>query len=305
MITSSRIVSIREGDDFGDTTPAIKYTLEDYLGSSVLELKDDGANIKGEEYYPFGETSFGSYEKKRYKYQGKERDEESGLYYFGARYYSSWTCKFVSVDKVVQPQQSSYCGMDNNPINKIDPTGKMALGTEPVTPAPNPGGGAVEVNLNENPTSNLAWQGGLGSLQTQQSGRRYNILIVGTESTTVDRDDEGKFKGLDMAMVLSSFNGDVKKVLGMGQLIVLKVENVADLQNQLDKLMKPGDMIGNFTIDFHRKEGGGGGFYIGTDLIDPPLSDFKEVGDTLVRENNFKTFLSGISRYFDSKTTVL
>jgi len=35
---------------------------------------------------------------KRYKYCGKERDDESGLYYYGDRYYAAWLGRFVSVD---------------------------------------------------------------------------------------------------------------------------------------------------------------------------------------------------------------
>ena len=35
--------------------------------------------INREEYFPYGETSFGSFARKRYRFTGKERDEESGL----------------------------------------------------------------------------------------------------------------------------------------------------------------------------------------------------------------------------------
>lgn len=98
MDNRSQITSLRLGHSFGDTTPAIKYNLENHLGSTMVTLDNTGANINFEEYYPFGETSFGSYALKRYKYCGKERDKESGLYYYGARYYNAWTCRFVSVD---------------------------------------------------------------------------------------------------------------------------------------------------------------------------------------------------------------
>ncbi len=126
MDDQSRIAMIRLGDDFGDTTPAIQYNLEDHLGSSVVLLETNAANISREEYYAFGETSFGSYAKKRYKYSGKERDEESGMYYYGARYYSAWTCRFTSVDPK-SPEyswQSSYVFAANNPIMFIDVNGE-------------------------------------------------------------------------------------------------------------------------------------------------------------------------------------
>ncbi|MEZ4889786.1 MAG: hypothetical protein R2779_04235, partial [Crocinitomicaceae bacterium] len=57
MDDQSRIAMIRTGDDFGDSTPAIKYNLEDYLGNSCILLETNGALINKEEYYPFGETS--------------------------------------------------------------------------------------------------------------------------------------------------------------------------------------------------------------------------------------------------------
>ncbi len=122
MDDKSRIAMVREGDDFGDTTDATKYVIADHLGNSVSELKTNGANIQKEEYYPFGETSFSSYAKKRYKYNGKERDEESGFYNYGMRYYSAWTCRFVSVDPLFRDYAFytpfQYAG--NKPINKID-----------------------------------------------------------------------------------------------------------------------------------------------------------------------------------------
>ena len=108
MDDQSRIAMIRTGDDFGDSTPAIKYNLEDYLGNSCILLETNGALINKEEYYPFGETSFGSYAKKRYKFSGKERDEESGLYYCKFRYHSAWTCRFISVDPLA-PKYPYYC----------------------------------------------------------------------------------------------------------------------------------------------------------------------------------------------------
>lgn len=126
MDNRSRIAMIRIGNNFGDSTPDVQYNLEDNLGSSMIHLKDDGATLNKEEYYPFGETSFGSYAEKRYKYSAKERDKESGLYYYGARYYSPWICKFVSVD----PLSSKYNFMGpyvfaaNNPIKLIDLEGK-------------------------------------------------------------------------------------------------------------------------------------------------------------------------------------
>ena len=121
-----RIASIRKGHDFEDTTPEIKYNMDDHLGSSNLSLDENGTLVNREEYYPLGETSFGSYSKKRYRFCGKEKDEESGLYYYGARYYSPWTCRFISVDPQAGKYifQTPYAYADNNPICKMDYNGE-------------------------------------------------------------------------------------------------------------------------------------------------------------------------------------
>jgi len=86
--------------------------------------------VNREEYYPFGGTSFGSYAKKRYRYNGKEKDEESGLYYYGARYYATWTLRFYSTDPQAPStvHQSSYCYADNNPIMFQDINGESTGG---------------------------------------------------------------------------------------------------------------------------------------------------------------------------------
>ncbi len=53
--------------------------LGDHLGSSNVVVDSGGALVNREEFTPYGETSFGSFAKKRYRFTGKERDEESGL----------------------------------------------------------------------------------------------------------------------------------------------------------------------------------------------------------------------------------
>ena len=99
MDNQSRIALVRVGDPFpDDTTPAVKFHLSDHLGSSNVVVDEAGNWVNREEHTPYGETSFGSFARKRYRFTGKERDEESGLYYFGARYYSSWSGRWISAD---------------------------------------------------------------------------------------------------------------------------------------------------------------------------------------------------------------
>lgn len=156
MKHKSRIAVIRLGNDFGDTTPAVQYNLEDQLGSSVMLLETNAANISKEEYYAFGETSFGSYAKKRYKYCGKERDEESGMYYYGARYYSAWMCRFVSVDPLARdyPYLTSFNYAGNKPITHKDIDGMESDGDQPVQTS-SVGGSLIENNSDITPNVNL------------------------------------------------------------------------------------------------------------------------------------------------------
>lgn len=81
----------------------IRYQFSNHLGSASLELDDNAQIISYEEYYPYGSTSYQAVRSqteapKRYRYTGKERDEESGLYYYGARYYAPWLGRWVSAD---------------------------------------------------------------------------------------------------------------------------------------------------------------------------------------------------------------
>ncbi|MCK6512348.1 hypothetical protein L6R29_20650 [Myxococcota bacterium] len=70
--------------------------LGDHLGSASLEVTEDVAAgvLTYEEYHPFGTSSYRAnnnaldVSEKRYRYTGKERDEENGFGYHGARYYT-------------------------------------------------------------------------------------------------------------------------------------------------------------------------------------------------------------------------
>jgi len=129
---NSSLVSHRIGNHLDDVTPPIKYNIEDYLGDSTVMLTTTGALINREEYYPFGETSFGAFRYKRYRYNGKEKDEESGLYNYGQRYYAPWLCRFVSVDPIAEdyPFYSSYNYAGNKPVSKVDIDGLQEEGAQ-------------------------------------------------------------------------------------------------------------------------------------------------------------------------------
>src|SRR5262249_49591274 len=83
--------------------------------------------INREEYTPYGETSFGSFKRKRYRFSGKEQDEESGLHYFEARYCSPWLGRFTSCDQGGTTEyQSLFAYASCNPIKLTDPSGNQS-----------------------------------------------------------------------------------------------------------------------------------------------------------------------------------
>src|SRR5262249_30566132 len=60
-----------------DRGPAVQFHLGDHLGSSNVVVDAAGGPILREEFTPYGETSLGSFARKRYRFTGKERDGES------------------------------------------------------------------------------------------------------------------------------------------------------------------------------------------------------------------------------------
>ena len=82
----------------------IRYQLSNVLNSSVIEVDANADIISFEEYFPYGGTSViagndqAEVALKDYRYSGKEADDSTGLYYYGARYYVTWLARWLSPD---------------------------------------------------------------------------------------------------------------------------------------------------------------------------------------------------------------
>jgi RHS repeat-associated protein len=114
-----------------DKGPAVQFHLGDHLGTSNVVIDSGGALVNREEFTSYGETSFGSFGRKRYRFTGMERDEESGLNYHSARYYPLSLARWLSCDPVGPSQASNlyqYCL--GNPIRFGDPTGLQPPSSE-------------------------------------------------------------------------------------------------------------------------------------------------------------------------------
>lgn len=114
--------------------PIARYQLGNHLGSVNLELDDVGEIVSYEEFHPYGTSAYhagtglvtGS--KKRYRYTGKERDEETGFSYHGARYLSFWLGRWCSTDPIgIGDSMNLYFYVHGNPILSTDLSGTCTM----------------------------------------------------------------------------------------------------------------------------------------------------------------------------------
>jgi RHS repeat-associated protein len=92
--------TVEDETPLGTPTPLLRYQHHNHLGTATLELSQDAEVITYEEYHPYGTSAYRAANSaieaspKRYRYTGKERDEETGLYYHEARYYGCWLARW-------------------------------------------------------------------------------------------------------------------------------------------------------------------------------------------------------------------
>ena len=101
---------------------------KDHLGSSTQISDRDQSIVHHIEYMPTGEL----FAEQRdhwatpYKFNGKELDEETGYYYYGARYYTPELGIWLSVDPLSDkyPSMSAFMYCAGNPVVLVDPDGR-------------------------------------------------------------------------------------------------------------------------------------------------------------------------------------
>ena len=124
------------------------YFLTDHLGSVDVILDEEGKVVEHRDYLPYGQERYVHEELNApdttQGFTGKELDNETGLNYYGARYYDSVTGRFISPDPLIlridqmsskerneflsDPQNlNAYTYAKNNPVKYVDPDGEIAI----------------------------------------------------------------------------------------------------------------------------------------------------------------------------------
>jgi RHS repeat-associated protein len=120
----------------------VEYYHLDALGSVRVVSDQAGTLLERHDYLPFGEECTagpcapnpGAGAGQSRKYTAKERDSETGLDYFGARYHGGRIARFTTVDPLhvqaarLDPQQwNRYAYARNNPLRFVDPDGREVV----------------------------------------------------------------------------------------------------------------------------------------------------------------------------------
>ena len=116
-----------------EANDSVFYYHRDHLGSTMAVTDQSGNIVQQVEYTPWGEVFLekrnGSYFYSPYLFNGKELDEETGLYYYGARYYDPRLSVWYSTDPMQEkyPWVTTYGYCMNNPVKFIDDDGNKVI----------------------------------------------------------------------------------------------------------------------------------------------------------------------------------
>ncbi len=186
---------------------AVHYYFSGHLGSTSVVTDSHGNGPTREYYFPYGgiASSAGS-DPNHYKFTGKERDTESGLDMFGARYYGSSLGRFMTPDWAAMPKPVPYANFGNpqslnlysytknNPTTLTDPDGHCDIDV---------GGGRTEHHWGW-----CVWHT-LGLYQTQPEmhaeAQMWRIILPGI--MTKDVSDAELLRTVRLSMAISMGGG--------------------------------------------------------------------------------------------------
>ncbi len=108
------------------TVNGVLYYLTDHLGSTAGLTDVAGSIVEQVSYDSFGNS--GGSVRTRYTYTGRERDPDTGLLYYRARFYDPAVGRFLNEDPIgLSGGLNLYAYVENEPTNNTDPFGLQAL----------------------------------------------------------------------------------------------------------------------------------------------------------------------------------
>ena len=107
----------------------LHYYIKDYQGNVRSVVRQDGAVVESDEYYPYGGLFSATASVQPYKYGAKELDRTHGLdlYDSEARWYDSLLGRTTTMDPLAEKYYSlsPYTWCAGNPVKYVDPSGKV------------------------------------------------------------------------------------------------------------------------------------------------------------------------------------
>ena len=221
----------------------------DHLGSTSY-ITDDEANItQYDAYLPYGELlvdEHSSSEELPYKFNGKQFDEETGLYYYGARYMNPVASIWYGVDPQIEkmPKDGSYSYCFGNPIKLIDPNGERPTEEE-----------AARISAHVYGTEKVTLTGGwhLSKLNKTISNITLRDKKSGFKSAIYERTYKGKTEyvyataGTDFTE-MNDWENNIKQIIGKSEQYDISMRNAKKISQ----------VIGNSELTFTGHSLGGG-----------------------------------------------
>ncbi len=204
----------------------------DHLGSSSFITDDDGAVYQHLEYFPYGETwveDGGTGQMPMYRFTGKELDPETGLYYYGARYYDPVLSRWISADPLLgtylsgQPNQGVYKSINldsfryaaNNPVRLLDPTGMAEK--EQQQQAAQQADDGIEQAIKDRQWQFRNTQEGLKKIEpVAEAAVELNPIIGATVAISGKSSIEGREVSTLERILCAPFIGTILKEAGLG-----------------------------------------------------------------------------------------
>jgi RHS repeat-associated protein len=247
IVTKQIALGTGENYDNADTAVEKLYTYyyhADHLGSTSVVTDHNGEVYERLEYTPYGETwldetSGDTYFDTPYRFSAKEKDEETGLYYYGARYLDPKYSRWISADPALGeylPQApvndeakkhnrslpggggiyntinlNLYHYAGNNPIKYTDPDGKFVFNIGVAASGGAGVAGAVETGV----SVGYSQEKGItfGTYTSESIGSEFGVSTFAGLIVNADVKSKGVETGNSRAMVIG---GSCDKVLGVG-----------------------------------------------------------------------------------------